>query len=539
MKLILKQYINSNYNTKDFDISPLTNNIITVGDKLTFYNDDYKEIKSLKRKINTCDSINYIKEENQLFASSTFYITNSKNEVYKCDSSTKKILSCIFKPDFTILSMAISPLGKIAYIDSINQNLCLFDTLSNERKYLQLDKTYTNNYSVYIYNENVILKTRKNDKNSNNIQIFTSDLEEITNISSKDNNIFMKLVGINLLTTKIDGYIEIWDASTSEIYDYTHISDYKITYLTNDDEWFYFGNSFGEIIVTNDKFKVINKIKIFRSEIKKLIYLEDTLYALSVDGQIAVIIIIDDDNTSVIGKFMKMYKIHPDYTEFFTTEKVSTIENFIKKLNIAKKSYSPHELDIFKALQTPISDKKVCILGKDPYNQNNVATGLAFEIKAKSWGAKSVNKTLKNILKLIYYSYNNKYVPYSDIIEEIEIGKFKILPPDRLFRSWVNQGVLLLNTAFTVEVGATGSHSKFWDNIFKDLIKYISLKNPNITYLLWGKDASNFEKYILTGNKILHNHPSNAGNMDNQNDFFNGKSFIETKDIINWLGGEQ
>lgn len=539
MKLILKQYITSNCKIKDFEISPLTNTLITIGDRLTFYNDTYKEVKSLKRKINCCDSINYIKEENQLFASSTFYITTSKNEVYKCDSSTKKILNCVFKPQSTILSMAISPLGKIVYIDSSNHQLCIYDTLSQKTNYFNLDSSYTNNYSVYIYNENIILKNRKTDENSNNIRIFTSDLEEITNINSNNNNIFMKLVGINLLTTKLDGYIEIWDASTSEIYDYKHISNYKITYLTNDDEWFYFGNSVGEILVTNDKFKVINKIKIFKSEVKKLIYLEDTLYALSVDGQIAIIIIIDDDNTSVIGKFMKIHNIHPDYTEFFTTEKVSTIENFIKKLNINKKNYTPNESNIFKALETSILDKKVCILGKDPYCQYNLATGLAFEIKTKSWGTKLVNKVLKNILKSLYYSYNNKLISISEIINEIETGKFKILPPDKIFKSWQTQGVLLLNTSFTVEVGIPGSHHKFWDNIFKDLIKYISIKNPNITYLLWGKDAVVFEKYILSGKKIIQNHPAVSSNLDNPNDFLNGKSFIETKNIINWLGGEK
>ncbi len=537
MKLILKCYIKPSCKTKDFEINPLTNNLITVGEKLIFYNDEYKETKCLKRKISFCDSINYIKEENQLFASSTFYITNNKNEVYKCDSSTKKIMACIFKPSATILSMAISPLGKIVYINSSDSTLYLIDTLSNKKLSLKLSQEYSNNYSVCIYNENIILKNRKTDENSNNIKIFTSDLEEISNITSLDNNIFMKLVGINLLTTKFNGYLEIWDASTSEIYDYKHISDYKITYLTNDDEWFYFGNSMGEIIVTNDKFKVINKIQIFKSEVKKLIYQEDTLYALSEDGEIATLLIVDDDNTSVIGKFMKMYNIHPDYTEFFTTERVSTIENFIKKLNMNKKNYAPHESNIFKAFETSLFDKKICIIGKDPYYQYNIATGLAFEIKTKSWGTKLVNKTLKNILKLLYFSYNNEYKDIADILLDIEVGKFKILPPDKLFKSWESQGVLLLNSALTVEIGESGSHHKFWDNIFKDLIKYISLKNPNITYLIWGKDAAQFGKYILSGKKIIHNHPANAGMLDNPKDFLYGKSFIETKNIINWLGG--
>lgn len=539
MKLILKQYITPSLKTRDFEINPLTNTLITVGDKLTFYNKEYKEIKSFKRKINNSDNIRYIKEENQLFASSTFYITTSKNEVYKCDSSTKKIIDCIFKPTNTILSIAVSPLGKIVYIDSSSSKLCLIDTLNKTRKELELDDIYSNNYSVYIYNENVILKSRKTDENSNNIRIFTADLEEISNISSKDNNIFIKLVGINLLMTKLDGYVEIWDASTSEIYDYSHISEYKITYLENDDEWFYFGNSMGEIIVTNDKFKVVSKIKVFKSEIKKLLYIEeDTLYALSEDGEIAIILIVDDDNTSVVGKFMKMYNIHHDYTEFFTTEKVSIIENFLKKLNMNKKSYSPHDNNIFKALETSIMDKKVCILGKEPYPQPNLSTGLAFEIKTKSWGTKLVNKSLKNILRLLYYSYTKELKDVNEILADIETGKFKILPPDKLFKSWVDQGVLLLNTALTVEVGLPSSHHKFWNDICKDLIKYISIKNPNITYLLWGKDSQQFEKYILSGKKIMHNHPSNNINLENPNDFLNGKSFVSTMSTINWLGGE-
>ena len=38
MKLILKQYITPSLKTRDFEINPLTNTLITVGDKLTFYN---------------------------------------------------------------------------------------------------------------------------------------------------------------------------------------------------------------------------------------------------------------------------------------------------------------------------------------------------------------------------------------------------------------------------------------------------------------------------------------------------------------------
>ena len=145
---------------------------------------------------------------------------------------------------------------------------------------------------------------------------------------------------------------------------------------------------------------------------------------------------------------------------------------------------------------------------------------------------------VKNILKLIYYSYNGELKEIEYIKNEINKGNFKILPPDKIFKSWENQGVLLLNSALTVLINETGSHSKFWSNFTKDILEYISTVNQDITYFLWGKDLKIFEKNILSGNIIIHNHPSSAGNFDNPNDFFYGLSFINTKDKINWLGGE-
>ena len=539
MKLILKQNIINKYNTKDFEFNPLNSSFITVGNKLVFYKKEtdssFKEEKTISRKIDCCDLINYIKEENQLFASSTFYIKNSDNSIYKCDSSKKKVLETIFSTKKNnIQALEISSYGKIVYVTT--DRLYYYDSLSKIEKSIEIkgDINYINN--IYIYNENILLKSRKMNENSNVIKIYSNKLDEICKITIPDNCIFIKLIGIHLFVTKIDGFLEVWDVSTGEIYDYKKISSSKITYIANDDEWYYFGNSSGEIIVTNDNLEIIDSIKIFKNEIKKIKYLEDTLYVLSENGELAILSIIDDDNKSIITKFMTMYNIHSDYTDFFTTSRVTAIQNFLKKLKINNINYMPSEALIFRALQTPLLNKKVCILGKDPYFQPNVATGLAFEVKKKSWGEKSINASLKNMLKLIYYSYTNERKEISDIRKDIDNGKFKILAPDKLFKSWEKQGVLLLNTAFTVVTGSSGTHHKFWDNIIKELMTYISIKNPNIVYLLWGKDAQSFDKNIISGEKIMSNHPAISGNIENASDFANGKSFILTKDLINWLG---
>ena len=98
--------------------------------------------------------------------------------------------------------------------------------------------------------------------------------------------------------------------------------------------------------------------------------------------------------------------------------------------------------------------------------------------------------------------------------------------------------MLLVSAALTTIVGKAGEHHKFWDPFTRDLLEYVSVKNPNIVYFLWGKDAEIFEKNILAGEIIKHNHPAISGNLSNEKDFMNGKSFEKTKNIINWTGFE-
>ena len=77
-------------------------------------------------------------------------------------------------------------------------------------------------------------------------------------------------------------------------------------------------------------------------------------------------------------------------------------------------------------------------------------------------------------------------------------------------KSWAKQGVLLLNTSLTVEVSKPGSHSNIgWDNFIHDIIKLIN-KKPNVVYILWGKHAHRFSRYINNKNHLIlfGSHPS-------------------------------
>ena len=112
---------------------------------------------------------------------------------------------------------------------------------------------------------------------------------------------------------------------------------------------------------------------------------------------------------------------------------------------------------------------------------------------------------------MLYKVYKGKRKETRDIIEEINSGKFNILPPDRLFISWDRQGVLLLNKLLISlpereNKEEVKENNKLWTNFTDKLLKYISRKNENMIYMGWEKD------------------------------FLSIQSFKDTKNIVNWLG---
>ena len=232
------------------------------------------------------------------------------------------------------------------------------------------------------------------------------------------------------------------------------------------------------------------------------------------------------------NKFLKDNKIHDSYHEFFTLEIIREIEKIMDVIH----SYTPIKKNIFKVFINDLNRVKIVLLGMDPYPQFGVATGRSFEVEKDSWMDKDVNTSLKNIVKLIYKTYIGSIPTVFELREDIQNKRFKILPPNKLFKSWEVQGVLLLNTALTVEVGQSGSHIKLWKNFTEKLLSFLEEKNSDLIFLLWGAKAMNYKKYLKTSKIIEHNHPAICGNLKNPKDFMNGVSFEKTKNIIEWTG---
>lgn len=173
------------------------------------------------------------------------------------------------------------------------------------------------------------------------------------------------------------------------------------------------------------------------------------------------------------------------------------LEKIIDSLNYKYKEsiILPNKKDVFNAFTYCSSSKlRVIMLGQDPYPQKGIATGLAF--------ANNIQNNVSPSLKVI-----------RDTINEYAKSKGDFMPIiDNSLISWANQGVLLLNSALTVEEGKPNSHSLLWRPFIKDFLRDMSLARPDIIYVFFGKEAQSFIPYLsnFLYNPIVlkENHPS-------------------------------
>ncbi|MDD4779627.1 MAG: uracil-DNA glycosylase [Tissierellia bacterium] len=229
---------------------------------------------------------------------------------------------------------------------------------------------------------------------------------------------------------------------------------------------------------------------------------------------------------------------HSSWKKFLTTEICEELNEIEKKIGT---NTNPGHDNILRFMLCNLNDVKVVLLGQDPYPEKGRPTGRAFEVgDLHSWNDKFRQVSLKNIVRLIHKNYNNineykDIKKFSHIQEEIKNGKFKILPPDEIFKCWEKQGVLLLNTYLSVEPGITGSHIEIWKDFSVKLLEYVSNENKNINWFLWGKQAEDKKQYIKFGNFYISRHPMMCSEKY-EDDFLKSNCFKDTMNIINWLG---
>ena len=125
--------------------------------------------------------------------------------------------------------------------------------------------------------------------------------------------------------------------------------------------------------------------------------------------------------------------------------------------------------EVFNALRlTRRADVKVLILGQDPYHGPGQAHGLAFSVRP----GVAIPPSLRNIRK--------------EIQRELGLPA----PAHGCLQSWAEHGVLLLNTALTVQAGEAGSHAGWgWELLTDALAQAVVADAGPRVVMLWGAHA--------------------------------------------------
>lgn len=174
--------------------------------------------------------------------------------------------------------------------------------------------------------------------------------------------------------------------------------------------------------------------------------------------------------------------------------------NVLNALDYNKYSICPNQENVLKVFkECPYNELRVVIIGQDPYYQkvNNecVATGIMFGNKADT-PKECISPSLR-VLKETLFSINTT--------EDTDRINF-----DNTLVKWVNQGVLMLNSALTVIENVPLSHTLLWRPFIVQLLINLSEYKNGIVYVLLGRQAQSLEPYINKkfNNIIKVNHPS-------------------------------
>jgi uracil-DNA glycosylase len=230
--------------------------------------------------------------------------------------------------------------------------------------------------------------------------------------------------------------------------------------------------------------------------------------------------------------------IHSSWNDFLTSEICEELNYIEGKLGHC---FNPDREHVLRFLTTSLYNVKIVILGQDPYPQKGVATGRAFEVGTlRTWNMPFRQVSLKNFVRLIYKSVNNienydEIPSFEHIIRLRNSGKFNILEPPELFDSLERQGVLFLNTCFSVIPGKPKSHNEIWQDFTKKLLNWLSNKKPNLYWFLWGKNAQSLKSYINSGTFFESRHPMMCSKKY-QDDFLKSNCIEKTLKIVDWTG---
>ena len=199
------------------------------------------------------------------------------------------------------------------------------------------------------------------------------------------------------------------------------------------------------------------------------------------------------------------------FKSFIFSSEFDDILTKLYTLSQEDKRFTPPLKHVFRAFEEcPYDELKVVIVGQDPYPQLGVADGIAFSCSNSGKPQPSLRYIFEEVERTVYQEYPSDQDP--DL------------------KRWSNQGILMLNTALTVEVGKIGSHYDIWRPFTAYLLDWLNNYNPGLIYVYMGKKAEEWSELTSNNNhKFTVKHPASAaynGSKWDSNDIFTKVSSI-------------
>jgi len=187
-------------------------------------------------------------------------------------------------------------------------------------------------------------------------------------------------------------------------------------------------------------------------------------------------------------------KLHPGWLERlsgeFAESYMAELKGFLVGEREKGKRIFPKGSEWFRALDlTPLKEVRVVILGQDPYHGPGQAHGLCFSVQP----GVQTPPSLVNIFKEL----------------QSDLG----IRPARhgYLEHWARQGVLLLNSVLTVEMGRAASHrDRGWERFTDQIIREVNAKAEPVVFMLWGSYAQKKAAFVDASRHLVLRapHPS-------------------------------
>ena len=178
----------------------------------------------------------------------------------------------------------------------------------------------------------------------------------------------------------------------------------------------------------------------------------------------------------------------------FDTPAMRDLAAFVAAERAAGKRVFPEDALTFAALsRTPLDQVKAVILGQDPYHRPGQAMGLSFSVPP----GVAVPPSLRNIHK--------------ELTADVGVPA----PGHGCLTAWAEQGVLLLNTALSVEA-----------------------RDTPVAFLLWGSHAQK-KAAMVDGNRHLVHRSEHPSPLAAYRGFFGSRPFSKANEFFRSRGAAE